>query len=71
MLSCQNKSRTRSRFWHFLISKKDQVPTMRITEQPILLTGCKINGQGCKFSEYFRQKRAVKSPTRSRPLPRI
>ena len=54
MLSRQNKSRTRSQFWHFLISKKVQVPTMRITEQPILLTERKINGQGCKFSKYFR-----------------
>ena len=54
MLSCQNKSRTRSQFWHFLISKKAQVPTMRITEQPILLTECRINRQGCKVSKYFR-----------------
>ena len=53
MLSCQNKSRTRSQFWHFLIRKKAQVPTMRITEQSILLTKCKINRQRCKFSKYF------------------
>ena len=54
MLLGQNKSRTQSQFWHFLISKKAQVPTMRITEQPILLTKCKINRQRCKFSKYFR-----------------
>ena len=55
MLSCQNKSRTQLQFWHFLISKKVQVPTMRINEQPILLTKCKINNycQRCKFSKYF------------------
>ena len=54
MLSCQNKSRTRSQFWHFSISKKAHVPTMRINEQPILQTKCKINRQRCKFSKYFR-----------------
>ena len=46
MLSCQNKARRRKRFWHFLISKKAQLPTIRITEQPILLTKSKINRPG-------------------------
>jgi len=42
MLSCQNKSRTQSQFWHFWISKKAQCPVTRITEQPTLLTKRKI-----------------------------
>ena len=29
-----------------------------------------INCPGCKFSEYFRQKRAVECRTRPRPRPR-
>ena len=33
---------------------KAQFPAIRITEQGILQTKRKINGQGCKFSEYFR-----------------
>ena len=53
MLLCQKKSRTRSQFWQFLISKKAQAPTMRITEQPILLTKCTINRQSCKFLSTF------------------
>ena len=71
MLSCQNKSRTRMQFWHLSISKKAQLPAIRITEQPILPTKKKINRPGYKFSKYFRQKRAVKSPTRSRVRPKI
>ena len=54
MLSRQNKSRTRPQFWHFSISKKTQIPAIRITEQPILLTKSKINRPGYKFSKYFR-----------------
>ena len=43
MLSCYNKSRERyKQFWHFSINKKVQLPAMRITEQPILLTKRKI-----------------------------
>ena len=38
MLWGQNKSRRRLQFWHFSISKKAQLPAMRITEQPTLLT---------------------------------
>ena len=30
MLSCQNKSRKQQQFWHFLISKKAQLPAIRI-----------------------------------------
>ena len=71
MLSCQNKSRTRQQFWHFLISKKAQLPAMRIAEQPILLTKSKMDRPDYKFSKYFRKKRAVKSCTRSRLRPRI
>ena len=37
----------------------------------MLLTNSKINRPGCKFSEYFRSKQAVKSRTRSRPRRRI
>ena len=54
MLSCHNKSRTRQQFWHFSISKKAQLPAIRITEQPIQQTKSKINCPGCKFSKYFR-----------------
>ena len=36
MLSCQNKSRMRQQFCHFLITKRAQLPAIRITEQPIL-----------------------------------
>ena len=67
MLSCQNKARTRWQFWHFSSSKKARLPAIRITEQPILLTRSKINRPGYKFTKYFRQKRAVKSCTRSPP----
>ena len=71
MLSRQNKSRIREQFWHLSISKKAQLPAIRITEQPIQLTKNKINCPGYKFSKYFRYMRAVKSRTRSRPRPRI
>ena len=54
MLSCHNKSRTRQQFWHFAISKKAQLPAIRITEQHILPTKRKINRPGYKFSKYFR-----------------
>ena len=54
MLSFQNKSRTRQQFWRFSIRKKAQLPAVRITEQPILVTMSKINRPGYKFSEYFR-----------------
>ena len=53
MLSCQNKSRTRQQFWHFSISKKAQLPAIRRTEQPILLTNRELNCPGYKFSKYF------------------
>ena len=54
LLSCQNKSKTRlKQFWHFLISKKAQLPAVRITEQPILLTKSRINRLAYKFSQYF------------------
>ena len=36
----------------FLSSKKAQLPAMRITEQPRVLTKSKINRSGCKFSTY-------------------
>ena len=54
----------------FTISKKAQLPAIRVTEQPILLTKGKINGPGHKFSKYFRYKGAGKSRTRSCPRPR-
>ena len=55
MLWSQNKSRTRWQFWHFSISKKaHELPAIRITEQPILITKSKINRPGYKFSKYFR-----------------
>ena len=54
MLSCQNKSRPLYQFWHFSISEKAQLPAIRITEQPMLLTKRKINGPVKKFSKYFR-----------------
>ena len=43
MLSCENKSRTRYQFWHLSISKKAQLPAVRITEQLIVLTKRKNN----------------------------
>ena len=46
MLSCQNKSRLLWQFWHFWISEKAQLPAIRITEQPRLLTKRKINDPG-------------------------
>ena len=45
-LSCQNKSRPLEQFQHFSISEKAQLPAMRITEQPRLVTKRKINGPG-------------------------
>ena len=65
------KSPTRKQFWHFSISKKAQLPAIRIpvTEQPMLLTKGKINRPGYKL-KYFRLKQAVKSRTRSRSRPR-
>ena len=56
---------------HFSSSKKAQLPAIRITEQPILITKSKINRQGYKFTKYFGQIRAVKSRTRSGPPPAI
>ena len=53
MLSYQNRSRTQQQFWHFWNSKKAQLPAVRMTEQPILLTKRKINGTGCKFLSIF------------------
>ena len=55
----------------FFASKKTQLPAIRITEQPILLTKSKINRSGYKFSKCFREKGTVKSRTRSRPRPRM
>ena len=49
MLSKQNKSTTRLQFWHFLMSNKAQLPAIRITEEPILLTKTKIKRTGYKF----------------------
>ena len=54
MSSFQNKPTTWSQFWYFSISKKAQLPAIRITEQPILLTKSTINRTGYKFSKYFR-----------------
>ena len=51
----------------FFEQKKAQMPALRVTEQPILLRRSKINRPVYKFTKYFRQKRAVKSRTRSRP----
>ena len=48
------KSRTRKQFWRFSISRKAQLPAIKITEQPILLTRRKINRPGYKCSKYFR-----------------
>ena len=49
MSSNQNKSTTRQQFWLFLMGKKAQLPSIRITEQPILLTKSKIKRTGYKF----------------------
>ena len=46
-----------------------QLPAMRITEQPMLLSKRKINCLGYKCSKYFCLKRPGKSRTRSRPRP--
>ena len=56
-----------SSFWHFPICKRVQLPATRITEQPTLLTKSKINRPCYNFLKYFREKRAGKSRTRSRP----
>ena len=37
----------------FFDQKKAQLPALRITEQPILLTKSKINCMGNKFPKYF------------------
>ena len=55
----------------FFDLEKAQLPEIRITEQPLLLTKSKINRPGYKLSKYFCQKLAVKSRTRCRPHPRI
>ena len=57
--------------WYFSKKKKAQLPAIRITEQPILLTKRKINCLCYKCSKYFRSKRAVKSRSRSGPRPGI
>jgi len=49
-LSCQDKSRTWYQFWHFSISKKVQLPAIKINEQPIQLSKSKINHLGYNFS---------------------
>ena len=49
MLSCRNKSRTRKQFWYFSVSKKAQLPEIRITEKPILRTVSTINRLGYKL----------------------
>ena len=59
MSSCQNKSTTQLQFWHFSISKKAQLPAIRILEQPILLTKSKINCTGYKFSKYSTAQKYV------------
>lgn len=66
MLWCQNESRARLQF---SICKMAHLPG--ITEQPILQTKSMIRRPGYKFSKYFRQKRAVRSPTRYRSRPGI
>ena len=43
------KARTMWQFCYFWISEKAQLPAIRITKQPILLTKRKINGPGYKF----------------------
>ena len=55
-ISCQNKSRKRSQFRHFSISRTAQLPAIRITEQPMLLTKGMINRPRFKLFEYFREK---------------
>ena len=55
----------------FFDQQKAQLPAIRTTEQPMLLTKSKIDRQRYKISNYFRYKRAVKSRTRSRPRHRI
>ena len=39
--------------WHFSIEKKAQLPAIRITEQPILLTRRKINNYYCLCYKIF------------------
>ena len=53
----QNKPKTWEQVWDFLISKKSQLPAIRITEQPILLTKSKINRPGYSFPEIFAKNR--------------
>ena len=57
MLSCQYKSRTPLAVLVFFDQKKAQLSTIRITEQPILLTMSKINRPGYKFSKYLKKKK--------------
>ena len=55
----------------FSIGKWAQSLSIRITEQPILLTEGKKNRPGYNFSKYFQNKRAVKSRSRPRPGPYV
>ena len=57
----------------FFDQKKAQLPAIRITKQPMLLTKSKTNCPGYKFSKYFRYKQAVtvKSRTHSHPRPTV
>ena len=41
----------------FFDQEKAQLPAIRISEEPMLLTKSKINRPGYKFSKYFRQKK--------------
>ena len=53
---------------HFLLNKKAQLPAIRITEQPILLTKSKINIIcAIDFLSIFAENRQLKSCTRPRP----
>ena len=55
----------------FFDQEKAQLPAIRISEEPMLLTKSKINRPGINFLSIFAKKRpAVKSRTRSRPRPR-
>ena len=54
MSLCQNKSTTRWQFGHFSISKKVQLPAIRITEQPTLRKKSKINRPDDTFCKIFR-----------------
>ena len=41
-------------FLAFFDQEKAQLPAIRVTEQPMLLTKIKINRQGYQFCKYFR-----------------